>query len=86
MTPTSLLPDRDRQVLAFLIYGLMGMVILVILVEGVHLVQKTSLQESPAMVISMGWAYACLPVGAALMAFHLLVMVLKEIWVKSRSR
>ena len=30
------------------------------------------------MGISMGWAYACLPVGAALMAIHLLVMILKE--------
>ena len=81
-----MLPDRGRRVLGFLIYGLMGLVILVILVEGIHLVQKTALQESPAMAISMGWAYACLPVGAALMAFHLLVMVLKEVWEKSRSR
>jgi TRAP-type C4-dicarboxylate transport system permease small subunit len=26
----------------------------------------------------MGWAYACLPVGAVLMAIHLLVIVIKE--------
>jgi TRAP-type C4-dicarboxylate transport system permease small subunit len=30
------------------------------------------------MEISMGLAYACLPTGAALMAIHLLVILLKE--------
>jgi TRAP-type C4-dicarboxylate transport system permease small subunit len=30
------------------------------------------------MEISMGWAYACLPVGATLMTIHLLVIMLKE--------
>ncbi len=64
-------PDKRRRFLQFLIYLLMGGVILVILVQGIKLVQITVLQESPAMGISMGWAYACLPVAAALMAIHL---------------
>ncbi len=62
----------------FIIYLLMGVVIVVILVQGIVLVQKTVAQQSPAMEISMGWAYACLPVGAVLMAIHLLVIILKE--------
>jgi TRAP-type C4-dicarboxylate transport system permease small subunit len=53
-------------------------VILVILIQGVKLVQATVLQKSPAMEISMGWAYACLPVGAALMAIHLVVIFFKD--------
>jgi TRAP-type C4-dicarboxylate transport system permease small subunit len=71
-------PDKGRRILQFLIYLLMGSVILVILVQGIKLVQITVLQESPAMGISMGWAYGCLPVAAALMAIHLLVIFFKD--------
>jgi TRAP-type C4-dicarboxylate transport system permease small subunit len=71
-------PDKGRRILQFLIYLLMGGVILVILVQGIKLVQITVLQESPAMGISMGWAYGCLPVAAALMAIHLLVIFFKD--------
>jgi len=71
-------PDKGRRFLQFLIYLLMGGVILVILVQGIKLVQITVLQESPAMGISMGWAYACLPVAAALMTIHLLVIFIKD--------
>ena len=59
-----MLPDQGRRFLIFIIYLLMGVVILVLLVQGIFLVQKTAAQQSPAMEISMGWAYACLPVGA----------------------
>jgi TRAP-type C4-dicarboxylate transport system permease small subunit len=71
-------PDKGRRFLQFLIYLLMGGVILVILVQGIKLVQITVLQESPAMGISMGWAYACLPVAAALMTIHLAVIFFKD--------
>jgi len=71
-------PQRIRWYMRLSIHLLMEAVILVILVQGVTLVQKTVPQESPAMGISMGWAYACLPVGAALMALHLCVLLLKD--------
>jgi TRAP-type C4-dicarboxylate transport system permease small subunit len=67
-----------KRYMGFFIYFLMGVVIFVILVQGITLVQKTALQESPAMGISMSWAYACLPVGGALMAIHLIVIFLKD--------
>jgi len=73
-----MLPDKGRRLLLFMIYLLMGVVILVLLIQGIALVQKTTAQQSPAMEISMGWAYACLPVGGALMVIHLLVVFLKD--------
>jgi len=73
-----MLPLRWRRSSASFIFILMGIVVMVLLVQGVVLVQKTADQHSPAMEISMGWAYASLPVGAALMAIHLLVMIFKE--------
>ncbi len=73
-----MLPSRERRILEWIIYLLMGTVIFVILFQGIKLVQKTIPQESPAMAISMGWAYACLPVGATLMAIHLLAIFLKD--------
>lgn len=74
-----MLPRRTKRCMGFLVHLLMGVVIVVILVQGIILVQKTALQESPAMGISMGWAYACLPVGAALMAIHLAIIFLKDV-------
>jgi TRAP-type C4-dicarboxylate transport system permease small subunit len=72
------LPEKGRRFTKVLIHLLMGVVILFIFIQGVTLVQKTALQDSPAMEIPMSWAYACLPVGAALMAFHLLTIFFKD--------
>ncbi len=80
-----MLPDTGRRFLIFVIYLLMGVVILVLLVQGIILVQKTTAQQSPAMEISMGWAYACLPVGASLMAIHLMVIIIKESIGKAKA-
>ncbi len=73
-----MLPQKGRRLLNYLVYCLMGTVVFILLVEGVILVQKTAAQQSPAMEISMGWAYAALPAGAGLMAIHLLIIILKE--------
>jgi len=73
-----MLPHKGRRFLTFVVYLLVGMVILVLLVYGIVLVQKTAAQQSPAMEVSMGWAYACLPVGAAIMSIHLLSILLRE--------
>ena len=73
------LPNRVRRFAQFCIYLLMGTVIGVVFSQGMILVQKTVLQESPAMGISMSFAYASLPVGGALMAIHLLVIFFKEL-------
>ena len=73
-----MLPKQAKRYMEFLVHLLMGAVVLVILIQGITLVQKTVLQESPAMGISMSWAYACLPVVAALMAIHLVVIIIKD--------
>jgi len=73
-----MLSSRLRRIVKFPVYLLLGIVIFVILFQGIILVQKTVLQESPAMGISMGWAYASLPVGGALMAIHLIAISLKD--------
>jgi len=77
------LPYPERRLLTFIIYLLMGAVMLVVLGYGIVLVEKTAAQQSPAMEISMSWAYACLPVGATLMILHLLTIMGKEAVKKS---
>jgi len=72
------LPPPARRFAGFLIYLLVGTVILVILVEGITLIQKTTSQVAPATGILIGYVYACLPIGAALMAVHLIVMILND--------
>ncbi len=72
------LPAGGRRMLTFLIYFFMGTVIVVLLLHGILLVLKTAAQRSPAMEIPMAWAYACVPVGAALMFIHLSSILLRE--------
>jgi len=74
-----MLSSRRRQVVRMVVCLFTGTVIFVILYQGIILVQKTALQESPAMGVSMSWAYASLPVGGALMAIHLIAISLKEL-------
>jgi TRAP-type C4-dicarboxylate transport system permease small subunit len=74
-----MMPERGKHYLGILVHFLMGAVVLVILFQGITLVQMTRQQESPAMSISMAWAYASLPVGAGLMTVHLLTALLKEL-------
>lgn len=79
------LPAAARGWITGFIYCAMGIVILVLLANGILLVQKTVDQESPAMQISMGWAYACLPIGAALMLIHLLCIIARGLAGKSEA-
>jgi TRAP-type C4-dicarboxylate transport system permease small subunit len=74
-----LLLEKGKRLIRIVTLLLMGWVVVVILIQGIVLVQKTSLQESPAMLISMAWAYGALPVGAGLMTVHLLTALIKEV-------
>jgi len=78
-----MMSERKRRAFAYIIYLLMGVVIIVLFVQGLVLVGKTVAQQSPAMEISMGWAYASVPAGAGLMAIHLLALILRETVEKS---
>lgn len=69
---------RNRNILGVIIHLLVGFLLSILLFQGIFLVQKTASQESPAMGIAMGWAYACIPVGAALMLYHLVVIFIKD--------
>lgn len=79
-----MLPKQGQWLMRLLIHLLIGSVVAVLIIYGIILVQKTALQESPAMGIPMSWAYACLPVGAALMAIHLFIIFLKD-WKNGKS-
>jgi TRAP-type transport system small permease protein len=71
-------PKPWKRLVPILVHLLMMVVALVVFFQGITLVQMTSLQESPAMSISMAWAYASLPTGAGLMTVHLLVALIKD--------
>ena len=67
-------PPRGRRLLEVLVQVLVSGFLLVLLVQGVNILQVASVQTSPAMGINMWYAYLAVPVGAALM---LLESVLK---------
>ncbi len=70
------LPEKSRKALTRIIDLFTAGMAWILFLQGIHLTQKTQWQESPAMGISMAWFYGALPVGAGLMAFHLLVALL----------
>jgi len=67
-------PPRGRAVLEVLVHLLVSGFLLLLLVEGVKILEVAAVQSSPAMGINMWYAYLAVPVGAALM---LLESVLK---------
>jgi len=79
------LSETGKRSLRIVTAILTAVVVLVILSQGILLVEKTRFQESPAMLIPMAWAYAALPVGAVFMAVHLLAAMLKETWFEGKK-
>jgi len=68
------IPPRGRAALEVLVHLLVTGFLLLLLVQGVKILDVASVQTSPAMGINMWYAYLAVPVGAALM---LLESVLK---------
>ena len=67
-------PPRGRAALEVLVHLLVTGFLLLLLVQGIKILEVAAVQSSPAMGINMWYAYLAVPVGAALM---LLESVLK---------
>ncbi|MGH7335459.1 MAG: TRAP transporter small permease [Candidatus Rokuibacteriota bacterium] len=67
-------PPRGRALLDVVVNVLVSGFLLLLLVQGIRILEVASVQTSPAMGINMWYAYLAVPVGAALM---LLESVLK---------
>jgi TRAP-type C4-dicarboxylate transport system permease small subunit len=67
-------PPRGRAALEVLVHVLVSGFLLLLLVQGIKILDVAAAQTSPAMGINMWYAYLAVPVGAALM---LLESVLK---------
>src|SRR5262245_6538120 len=66
-------PLRGRAFLEILVHLLVSGFLLVLLVQGVNILQVAAVQTSPAMGINMWYAYLAVPVGAALMLLESLL-------------
>lgn len=74
-----LMPDKAIKVLNILVY-LASIVFLAVLVQyGFEIVSNVQTQTSPAMRISMAWAYAAIPVGSILMIINCIAIVIENI-------
>lgn len=65
-----MLPEKFQKLLAILMYLLILVLVIVMVKEGMTLVERTAIQKSPAMQIPMSWAYSAIPVSAVLMLVH----------------
>ena len=53
---------------------------------GWTLAEQVRFQRSPALRMSMRYAYAAVPVGAALMIYHMLAAAVASLWQEGRDR
>jgi TRAP-type C4-dicarboxylate transport system permease small subunit len=60
-------PPRGRALLEILVHVLVSGFLLLLLVQGIKILDVAAVQSSPAMGINMWYAYLAVPVGAALM-------------------
>lgn len=66
-TVVVLLPRRLQAILAWLVDALMVLALVVLLVQGLNIVEVNSNVESTMLEIPMSWVYASVPVSAAIM-------------------
>jgi TRAP-type C4-dicarboxylate transport system permease small subunit len=64
-------PAAGRSGVAVLISAILAVFAATLLVYGIRETIQASVQLAPSLQIRMHWAYAALPVGAALMLWHL---------------
>jgi len=70
------LPDGARRVIIFA--GQLGMLVFLVVVVwyGIDVTQQVSGQRTAALRISIAWAYSAVPIGAALMIYHLIAIMI----------
>lgn len=70
------LSPRPRRILLFVGNVLILAFLVIVLVNGIALVQRVAFQSTIALGISMQIPYAAAPIGSALMIYHLLVLMI----------
>ena len=74
-----LLPRRAQLALAWLVDALMVVALVVLLVQGLNIVQVNSNVEATMLEIPMSWVYASVPVSAAVMMAYQVERTIRRI-------
>lgn len=74
-----LLPRRAQLVLAWAVDALMVVALVVLLVQGINIVEVNSNVEATMLEIPMSWVYAAVPVSAAFMLAYQFERTLRRI-------
>jgi TRAP-type C4-dicarboxylate transport system permease small subunit len=72
------LPDRVRSAFEGTLYVLMAVVLGVLLWKGLAMLPVVHLQTSPSLRVPMSYIYLSIPLGAALMLFHVSVIIVRK--------
>lgn len=78
------LPDAIRKWALVAGFVISGIFFVILAVKGFELVHRVYPQNSPAMRISMSYAYAAIPVGAVFMVIYTLELIMAQIFSRSR--
>jgi len=74
-----LLSEKSKSILVIFVYTISVAFLSVLVVYGFDMVTSVMKQTSPAMNISMGWAYAAIPVGSIFMIINCIAVILSNI-------
>jgi TRAP-type C4-dicarboxylate transport system permease small subunit len=78
-TIVALLPGRAQLVLAWVVDALMVVALVVLLVQGLNIVEVNSNVEATMLEIPMSWVYAAVPVSAAVMLAYQVERTIRRI-------
>jgi len=73
------LPKKLQNIFALVTYIFIFLLLLVMIKEGISLVEHTGMQRSPAMRMPMSWAYLAIPVSAVLMTVHTICKIISGV-------
>ncbi|WNF36300.1 TRAP transporter small permease [Bacillaceae bacterium IKA-2] len=74
-----LLSEKSKSILIIFVYTISIVLLSVLVVYGFEMVTNVIRQTSPAMNISMGWAYAAIPVGSIFMIINCFAVIINNI-------
>ncbi len=74
-----LMSEKIKKILVIFVYLLSLVFLAVLVIYGIEMAGNVVNQTSPAMRISMAWAYSAIPVGSFFMILNIIAVVLENI-------
>jgi len=80
------LPDKLRRTVNFFLHLVLLFFVLFIAKQGFSILAKVSNQTSPALRIPMSYPYAGVPIGAIVMSFYIIKVIITKDFISKKEK